>query len=273
MVRETKLHQAIIEETLESVLPLPDEAPQDLHAAMRYGVFSGGKRLRPLLVLAAAEAVSGAATTDAKTAAAAIELLHTYTLIHDDLPAMDDDKLRRGKPTVHVKFGEAQAILAGDGLLTLCFEVLSNTTIAPKLIAELAAAAGSRGVVGGQWVDIVSEGQTLTENTIQYINEHKTAQLLQAAVRMGALCANATATQLKELTIYGNCIGHAFQLIDDLLDADEETDKPTSVAVYGKAGTEARVTEYIERAQASLKEIPHPEVLSEIAAFIGSRTA
>ena len=225
--------QRQVESWLEASMPAETTPPAVLHQAMRYSVFSGGKRLRPVLCMAAAEAV-GARTDAARLPAVAVELLHTYTLVHDDLPCMDDDELRRGKPTCHIAFGEANAVLAGDALQTLAFEVLAQAQPPSRyppaqLIAELAAAAGSRGVVGGQVEDLAaSERGGVSLEHVEFIHEHKTADLFRASLRMGAIAGDATAADLRDLSDYGACIGRAFQVVDDLIDAadDSATDAP-----------------------------------------------
>lgn len=261
--------QELIDERLDNLLASYQELHPALHEAMRYAVFSGGKRIRPLLVMAAAEAAGGAAP-DALPAAVAVELLHTYTLIHDDLPAMDDDNLRRGQPTVHIKFGEANAILAGDALQALAFAALTKSSKANELTHELAE-AGVR-VVAGQWQDMAIETKPVGESDIEFIHEHKTANLLRASVRMGGIVAGATKKQLAALTNYGTAIGHIFQLIDDVLDAGTE-DKPTAIAVYGMKGTKKRAAAYLEQAQSSLASVSSPEILRAIAELIFKRTA
>jgi len=213
---------------LDRRLPPASTRPHALHEAMRYSLFPGGKRLRPLLCIAAAESVSArpsAATREAALCAAiAVELLHTYTLVHDDLPCMDDDDERRGKPTVHVVYGEANAVLAGDALQTLAFEWLARADrarpgIAAGLVRELATAAGSRGVIAGQVEDIAAVGHKPSASLVAYIHRHKTADLFRAAVRMGGLAAAAPPPVLAALGRYGNALGEAFQITDDLLDA------------------------------------------------------
>lgn len=204
---------------LEILLPVDGTPPYPLHDAMRYSLFPGGKRIRPLFCLAACHAAGGD-DTSALTAAAAVELLHAYTLVHDDLPCMDDDTTRRGKPTVHIKFGEAIAVLTGDALLTMAFEVASAAPVNVNwIVATLARAGGSKGVIAGQVMDISAENPD--EKTICAIHQHKTADLIAAAVLMGALSANADEKQLAALTKYGNATGLAFQIIDDLLDSGE----------------------------------------------------
>ena len=221
-----------INRELERRLPAADARPAALHAAMRYSLFPGGKRLRPILCLAAADAVQPAPTPTARESALlgalAVEILHTYTLVHDDLPCMDDDDTRRGKPTVHVVYGEANAVLVGDALQALAFEWLAaaDAPIAGRLVAELALAAGSRGVVGGQVEDIAAAGTRPDADTLAFIHRHKTGDLFRAAVRLGAMAVGASAAQLTDLTRYGACLGEAFQITDDLLDDGAPPPKP-----------------------------------------------
>jgi geranylgeranyl diphosphate synthase type II len=217
--------RAAVDAALEACLPAVPEVPELLAAAMYYAVFPGGKRLRPTLVLLAAEAAGGDDSL-AMPAACAVELVHCYSLAHDDLPAMDDDDLRRGRPTCHKKFGDAMAILAGDALLTLAFETLSRQDAAPELAAascrELASAVGARGMVGGQVDDMAaSEGGTgnrLTVEVLKSIHVRKTGALLRACLRLGGLAADASAEAMRALDGYGQKIGLAFQITDDLLD-------------------------------------------------------
>ena len=242
-------------EAVESGLErwLPEHAPAGLGEAMRYGVLDGGKRLRPLLVLSAAEAVREHDAEAALRAACAVELIHAYSLIHDDMPCMDNDVLRRGKPTVHVQFGQARAMLAGDAMQALAFEVLASddgTPVAPALQSHLcrllARAAGQDGMAGGQAIDLASVGRSMDEQALCDMHRRKTGALLQASVMMGAACGQADATALKGLADYGAAIGLAFQVVDDILDAtqashtlgktagkDAHHNKPTYVTVLG----------------------------------------
>jgi len=213
-----------IDKALDKSIPPASCKPSILHRAMRYSVFSGGKRIRPILCLAAAEAV-GASPGRAILPAVAIELLHTYTLIHDDLPCMDDDDFRRGKPTSHRVFGEANAILTGDALQALAFEILARTSApAPyppnQLVRELASAAGSTGVVGGQVEDLALTGRRQTIELVEFIHLHKTADIFSATLRMGGIAGGVGRKQLAALTKYGTNIGLAFQITDDLIDAN-----------------------------------------------------
>jgi farnesyl diphosphate synthase len=229
---------------------VPASAPAGLGEAMRYAVLGGGKRLRPLLVLAACDAVQGEAEA-ALRAACAVELIHAYSLVHDDMPCMDNDVMRRGKPTVHVAFGEAQAMLAGDAMQALAFEVLTpDEGVAPalqaRLCALLARASGHAGMAGGQAIDLASIGQTLDEASLRDMHRRKTGVLLQASVLMGAACGSTDTVAWDALSDYGAAIGLAFQVVDDILDVtqdsevlgktagkDQDANKPTYVSVLG----------------------------------------
>jgi farnesyl diphosphate synthase len=239
---------AAVEQALEAWVPL--QAPGGLGPAMRYGVLDGGKRLRPLLVLAAAQAVQGQGEASMR-AAVAVELIHAYSLIHDDMPCMDNDVLRRGKPTVHVQFGQAQAMLAGDAMQALAFEVLTpdegvDPLVQARLCALLARAAGHSGMAGGQAIDLASVGKPLDEQTLRDMHRRKTGALLQASVLLGAACGPCDARALRALTEFGASIGLAFQVVDDVLDVtqasevlgktagkDLEQNKPTYVQLMG----------------------------------------
>jgi farnesyl diphosphate synthase len=259
---------ADVEQALETWVP--DDAPAGLGQAMRYGVLDGGKRLRPLLVLAACEAVAGDAQA-AMRAAVAVELIHAYSLIHDDMPCMDNDVLRRGKPTVHVRFGEAQAMLAGDAMQALAFEVLTpDDGMAPalqaRLTALLARSAGHAGMAGGQAIDLASIGQPLAEAALRDMHRRKTGALLQASVLMGAACGHISpGPQWQALHDYGAAIGLAFQVVDDILDVtqasetlgktagkDQDHNKPTYVSVLGLAAARAHARDLCSHAHAAL---------------------
>jgi geranylgeranyl diphosphate synthase type II len=219
----------IVDRALNRYLPKESVKPITLHKAMRYSLFAGGKRLRPVLALAAAEACGGSLDA-ALPAASAVECIHTYSLIHDDLPCMDDDDLRRGRPTNHKVFGEGVAVLAGDALLTLAFEILAKSGPVSRYdtaaqISELAHASGSRWLVGGQVADLEGEGKKLGGEELQYIHRCKTAALLTASIRLGAMSANATTPQLEALTTFGQSVGLAFQVIDDILDVTQSSEK------------------------------------------------
>ncbi len=221
----------LVDAALERLLPPEDALPPALHKAMRYSIFAGGKRLRPILAMAAAEAV-GAKPATVLDEACSLELIHTYTLIHDDLPAMDNDDFRRGKPTSHKVFGEAVAILAGDALQTAAFELLaaagSGRHTADRIVEAvrlLACACGSRGVIGGQVVDIESEGKPVLRETLDYIHRHKTGALIKSSVLLGAILGGAAGEQLKACGRYGESIGLAFQITDDILDVVSTTEQ------------------------------------------------
>ena len=234
-----------IDEDLDRWVPAAAEPPENLHRAMRYSLFAGGKRLRPILCLAAAAAVRDEAP-GAVDAACTLELIHTYSLIHDDLPALDNDDLRRGRPTCHKVFGEAMAILAGDALLTLAFHVLPRIgTLAPEarigLVEELAAASGTvRGMIGGQVHDIEGEGKPPTAELLEAIHRAKTGALLRASLRMGAICAGATAAQYQALSGFGEHIGLAFQIVDDILDVEQPSAALGKTA--GKDAAQGKIT-------------------------------
>jgi geranylgeranyl pyrophosphate synthase len=248
-----------VDAQLEQILPPPSGPAAKLYKAMRYSVFNGGKRVRPALCFAAAEAIGTSSDNTAKVAAA-IEMIHAYSLIHDDLPAMDDDDLRRGVPTCHIEFDEATAILAGDGLQSLAFKQLTElvdlpATISLKLIAILSDLAGCNGMVSGQAVDLASTGKQLSADELNYMHNHKTGALIEASVVMGALATNkASDTQIEALQQFARAIGLAFQIQDDILDiessseqlgksqgSDSANDKATYTSILGveKARSEA----------------------------------
>jgi geranylgeranyl diphosphate synthase type II len=220
---------ALVDQALDRLLPGEAVAPATLHKAMRYSIFAGGKRLRPVLVLAAAEACGGA-HENALPAACAVECLHTYSLIHDDLPCMDDDDLRRGRPTSHKVFGEALAVLAGDALQALAFESLSRMSPAPgytgaDYVCELAQASGSRHLIAGQVMDLEGEGRKLSADELRAIHEGKTAALLTCCTRLGGMSAGCSSSHLDALTRFGRSLGLAFQVIDDILDVTQTSEK------------------------------------------------
>ena len=259
--------QAAVETALESWVPAG--APAGLGEAMRYGVLDGGKRLRPLLVLASCIAVQGQREA-AMRAAVAVELIHAYSLVHDDMPCMDNDVLRRGKPTVHVKFGQAQAMLAGDAMQALAFEVLTpeqgvDPSLQARLCGLLARSAGPVGMAGGQAIDLASIGRSLSESELGDMHRRKTGALLQASVLMGAACGKTTPEQWTALSDYGAAIGLAFQVVDDILDVtqsaevlgktagkDQDHNKPTYVSVLGLSAARRHAQELREEAQAAL---------------------
>ncbi len=269
----------MIDAALDREMPPEAEKPAALHKAMRYCVFSGGKRLRPILCLAAAEAV-GANAESAILPAAAVELFHTYTLIHDDLPCMDDDDFRRGKPSCHKVFGEAGAVLAGDALQALAFEVLGKAGAPPyaanQLVLELARAAGSRGVVGGQVEDLAAAGAKPGAADFDYIHEHKTADLFRAACRMGAIAGGASRGELDALAAFGAGLGTAFQITDDILDssAGKKRDKTSCLSVYTPSAARQKAQRLVDHAVSSvrgLRNADRAEPLAAMARFILAR--
>ncbi|MCB1077250.1 MAG: polyprenyl synthetase family protein [Verrucomicrobiae bacterium] len=289
-----KDRQRRVDAELKRLLPGPKTRPATIHEAMRYSVFAGGKRLRPILCLAACEACGGdeAAQKSALTLGAAVEILHTYTLVHDDLPCMDDDDFRRGMPTCHKKFGEGMAVLAGDALLTLSFEIVAG--IAPTrryplvdFVRELAVTGGSRKLIGGQVLDLEGEGRggTVTAAELRFIHESKTAALLTTAIRFGGMAANATPKQLECLTVFGHSLGLAFQVIDDILDVtqtseklgksagkDEAAGKATYPALFGLDKSRAEAAKLTQRARDSLKGLgSNAQRLEEIASYLLER--
>ncbi len=282
-----------VDQGLDRFLPSETAPPESLHKAMRYSVFAGGKRLRPVLVAAGAEAVGG--SLDAvMPAACAVEMIHTYSLIHDDLPAMDNDDFRRGVPTNHKVFGEAIAILAGDALLTLAFRLLGDSVAAGadaqrlrEVFIEVADAAGSAGMVGGQVADIECEGKPADAALVDYIHTHKTAALIRASIRSGAILAGATAKELKALGVAGDDLGLAFQIMDDILDItatseelgktagkDQAQQKATYPAVHGIETSRRRAQALIANAHAALEPFgPRALPLRALGTFIIERKA
>ena len=233
----------MVDRALGKLLPRSTVKPSTIHKAMRYSIFAGGKRLRPVLTLAAAEACRGSAER-ALPAACAVECIHTYSLIHDDLPCMDDDDLRRGRPTSHKVFGEGVAVLAGDALLTVAFEILAGAETTSRyktraLVSELAVASGSKWLIGGQVADLEGEGKKISGADLNYIHRCKTAALLTASIRLGAMSANATPARLQSLTDFGQALGLAFQIIDDILDVTQTTEKLGKTAGKDVAATKA----------------------------------
>jgi geranylgeranyl diphosphate synthase type II len=220
--------QKEIDRALERYLPKPTTKPATLHKAMRYSLFAGGKRLRPILCLAAAEACRGK-ISNALPLACALECIHTYSLVHDDLPSMDNDDFRRGRPTCHKVFGDGIAVLAGDALLTIAFEIVSSAEPASRydmsmLLREIAVAAGSQKLIAGQVADLEAEGRKASREQLRFIHENKTAAILKTSVRLGAMSANADAKKLKAITQFGRGLGLAFQVIDDILDVTQTSE-------------------------------------------------
>jgi len=284
---------ARVDAALEQFLPLTED-PTQLREAMRYSLFNGGKRVRPTLAYASALAISGDALTThgelLNRVACALESLHSYSLVHDDLPAMDDDDLRRGKPTCHIAFNEATAILAGDALQTFAFELLSEVAIADTkiqlaLIAQLAKASGVQGMVLGQAIDLAAVDKAIDLAQLENMHRHKTGALIRASVSMGATALGANAVQLNALDTYAAAIGLAFQVQDDILDviADTETlgkqqgadiarNKPTYVALLGLEGARAKAQELHQQALAALSEFGESaDYLRALSAYIIER--
>jgi geranylgeranyl diphosphate synthase type II len=264
-----KTRAALVNRALDRWLPRATVKPATLHQAMRYSLFAGGKRMRPLLCLAAAAACRGR-EAEALPLACAVECIHTYSLIHDDLPAMDDDDFRRGQPTNHKVFGEGIAILAGDALLTQAFEIAAQSQGWPRypvreILLELTRAAGSLQLIAGQVADLEAEGQRLSARELQYIHERKTSALLCCSVRLGGMSANCTPAQLKALTEFGYHVGLAFQIIDDILDVtqtseqlgktagkDTRAQKATYPSIVGLEKSRVLARELTDRAFAAL---------------------
>lgn len=278
---------------LERLVPSEAVEPKILHRAMRYSLFAGGKRLRPVLLLSSGEAL-GAETEDLMPAACAIEMIHTYSLVHDDLPAMDDDDLRRGRPTCHKAFGEAVAVLAGDALLTQAFQVLASDSPLRdparqvQVIREIATAAGTvDALIGGQVADIENEGKQTDASTLEYIHRSKTGAMIRASVVCGAIIAGASPDQLKKLGCYGERIGLAFQVADDILDVtstseqlgktpgkDQAALKATYPAIHGLARSKQHMRELVDEAIECLSGLNvQTRMLEEIARFIIARSS
>jgi geranylgeranyl diphosphate synthase type II len=283
-----------VDRCLDRLLPPEGEPPETIHRAMRYSVFAGGKRVRPTLVLAAGESV-GAPRACLLELGSAIEMIHTYSLIHDDLPALDNDDLRRGRPTSHKVFGEAIAILAGDALMTRCYQVLADLpgvagghATRLSLIREISHATGTRdGMIGGQVVDLESEGKEIDEGTLEYIHRAKTGALLTACVRCGGIAGAAGPAEIEALTRYGRAIGLVFQIVDDVLDVtassadlgktagkDQKVKKATYPALYGIEASRRRAEVLCAEAVESVAPLGEAAApLGALARFIFSRTA
>ena len=290
--------------SVDASADLGHAAPAELMGAMRYAVLDGGKRLRPLLVFAAFEAVSSDLTLAsvpvqggaeaALRAACAVELIHAYSLVHDDMPCMDNDVLRRGKPTVHVQFGSASALLAGDALQALAFELLTpDASVVPvgrqaRLCRLLARAAGCAGMAGGQAIDLASVGRVLTEDQLREMHQLKTGALLRASVMMGVACADATAQVVQALQAYGAAMGLAFQVVDDILDVtadsatlgktagkDQAQDKPTYVSLMGLEPARLHAQNLYDQAMAALASsgLPDTRALQGLASLIVQRSS
>ncbi|HEY7253531.1 MAG TPA: farnesyl diphosphate synthase [Methylomirabilota bacterium] len=282
---------AAVDAALDVFLPPETQRPETLHKAMRYSVFAGGKRLRPILVMAGAEAVGGSAEQVMPTACA-MELIHTYSLVHDDLPAMDNDDFRRGVPTNHKVFGEATAILAGDALLTLAFRLVADNVrqtnrSALEVIVDIADAAGHGGMVAGQVADLEAEGRQVGADTVDYIHAHKTGALIRTSLRVGARLCGATPEQVHTLSVAGADLGLAFQIVDDILDVvasseelgktagkDQIQQKATYPAIHGLEASRARAGDLIDEADAALAALgPRAEPIRALGRFILERKA
>jgi farnesyl diphosphate synthase len=282
------VQQHRFEDVLRRLLPQANEVPQRLHGAMRYSVLEGGKRVRPLLAFAAGELVA-ADTERVNVAAAAVELIHAYSLVHDDMPCMDNDVLRRGKPTCHVEYDEATALLVGDSLQSLAFQLLAGQRLSDdparqlEMVRLLATASGSRGMAGGQAIDLASVGRQLTLPELESMHIHKTGALIRAAILLGAHCGRLLdAAQLESLDRYGKCIGLAFQVVDDVLDSEADTatlgktagkdadnDKPTYVTLLGVAAARQMASGLHDEALAALAAFGESaRRLRELADFI-----
>jgi geranylgeranyl diphosphate synthase, type II len=281
-----------VDATMESLLPAAEEYPPSIHRAMRHSVFAGGKRLRPILCLEAGKLLGGK-ESELLRIGSALEMIHTYSLIHDDLPALDNDDLRRGKPTCHKAFGEAAAILAGDALLTLAFEVLSCPSTGQdgqrlRVIHEVAHAIGTRGgMVGGQVIDLETSDRNVDAATLDYIHSAKTGAFIRAAVRCGALSAGASEADLQRVTVYGEKIGLAFQIVDDLLDVvgsqkelgktvgkDEAQHKATYPALHGIEASRRLAANLARQACEALEPFgERARTLQAIANYVTRRTS
>ena len=281
--------QKEVDRALDRFLPGNSTPPATIHRAMRYSLFAGGKRLRPILCLAAAEACGGKIGA-ALPLACAIECIHTYSLVHDDLPSMDNDDLRRGRATCHKVFGDGIAILAGDALLTIAFEIAANVKSTKRydlreIFCEIATAAGSQRLIAGQVADLEAEGKRINRDQLRYIHENKTAALLTTSVRLGAMAANANAKQLAAITAFGRALGLAFQVIDDILDVTQTSEKlgksagkdvaakkATYPAVIGLEKSRAEARRLTSKAHSSLKSIgENAAVLRALADYLLQR--
>ncbi len=272
----------LVNRYLERYLYPPTKFPPVIHRAMRYSLLAGGKRVRPLLAIAAYETCGGH-NHKIIPAACALEMMHTFSLIHDDLPCMDNDDLRRGKPTCHIKFGEANAVLAGDALCILSFELLGSVGD-DRVVRELAHALGTCGMIGGQVVDVASEGQKVSKKTLHYIHAHKTGALIASSIKIGAMISGVRATRIKVIQEYGDLLGMAFQIVDDLLDVlgdpkiigkpakrDAERGKNTYPGLYGEEKSKKMALEYAKKAKAIIKSFDQYGLLGYMADYFVNR--
>lgn len=277
----------VTDKTLDEILPKGDDRPRSIHELMRYSTFAGGKRIRPCLMMAANEACGAAfGNRNVALAGAAIEMLHTFSLIHDDLPCMDDDDFRRGKPTAHKAFGEALAVLGGDALCIYAYETLAQVGRI-DVIHQMSQALGTQGMLGGQVVDIESEGKTVTKDTVDYIHMHKTAALIRVSVVIGGMLAGASEKELERLGRYGNNIGLAFQVVDDILDeesttevlgkdigSDRERGKATYPALIGLEKSKEVAKELIENAHKDIEFLGEKgKILKLLADYVRLRVS
>jgi len=268
--------QKRIDRALDRYLPKASTKPATLHKAMRYSLFAGGKRLRPILCLAAAEACGGK-IKNALPLACALECIHTYSLVHDDLPSMDNDDFRRGRPTCHKVFGDGIAILAGDALLTIAFEIVSSARPVPRynmsiLLREIAVAAGSQKLIAGQVADLEAEGRNVKRDELRFIHENKTAAILKTSVRLGAMSANADAKKLRAITQFGHGLGLAFQVIDDILDLTQTSEilgKSAGKDVTAKKATYPAVIG-LEKSRAEARRLTR-QADDALSVFAGSK--
>ena len=284
-----KSRQKMIDRALDHFLPKERALPPTIHKAMRYSLFAGGKRLRPILCLAAAEGCKGKAAT-ALPLACAMECIHTYSLVHDDLPSMDNDDFRRGRATCHRVFGNGIAVLAGDALLTVAFEIAARTRPTRRysmaeILREIAIAAGSRKLIAGQVADLEAEGKRVSRDELRYIHENKTAAMITTSIRLGAMSANADAKKLRALTKFGRSLGLAFQVIDDILDVTQTSEKlgksagkdvaaqkATYPAVIGLDASRVEARRLTKNAQGALKLFGREaEPLRELANYLLAR--
>jgi geranylgeranyl diphosphate synthase type II len=286
--KDMKEKQELVNIILDRYLPRKDEYPKNIHKALRYSVFAGGKRLRPYLTMCAFQ-IYEPEVEKITPVAAAIEMLHTFSLIHDDMPDLDNDEYRRGKKSTHALFGEGHALLAGDALLVGAFELITYADIKPKIrvqmVRELAHETGVTGLIGGQMVDLESEGRKVDKKTIDYIHENKTAKLIKLCLRFGALAGGAPEEEQKALEEYGHKIGVAFQIIDDLLDIEGDPDemgktvgkdahvqKATYPSVHGMAESRRKAQELISQAREAIAPLGEKaEVLDTLAEYMLTR--
>jgi geranylgeranyl diphosphate synthase type II len=278
-----KRKREIVNQSLDRCLPDENKEPKSLHRAMRYSVFAGGKRLRPILAIASFESVGGKGKVILPVACA-LEMIHTYSLIHDDLPCMDDDDLRRGKPTLHKVYGEGMAVLAGDALHALAFELLLQAKN-PEVVYEVAKAIGTEGMIGGQVKDLEAEGKKVSLKQVEYIHTHKTGKLLRASVRAGAILGGADKATLSALSSYGEKFGLAFQIVDDILDvvgkeeimgkkkgSDKANSKATYPEVMGLEKSKALARNLLQKAKSKLKILGQKSwVFEKLADYVYER--